>query len=145
MYLATVSEAGGVLNFDEAGIQFMDLAADTLYCRSDIRPISIVPSPRDKPHVMKAVVDGAVGHVAASVRRQQMDDVVFPPGEADVPVVPIGPVDARPEDEPAEGYDVVRPGISRRLESLDHALETPAKNAHAPPLAHKVAPPLAHA
>jgi len=46
--------------------------------------IAVVPVPCDEAFVVQTVVECAIGHVATGIRCQQMDDVVFADGEADI-------------------------------------------------------------
>src|SRR5437868_5288054 len=58
-----VSEGGGVLNLEKGRVVFAELVANALDCRSDIRPIPVVPVACET-FAGHAVVDRAIGHVA---------------------------------------------------------------------------------
>src|SRR5260370_12528827 len=102
-----VSKADVVLDFDKNRVEFAEFVSDAPDCRSDVRPIANISYPSDKPFVSHSVVDGAVGHVATRVRRQQLDDFVFTDGEADVRPVPIGSAALRSDDELAAFHYLV--------------------------------------
>ena len=80
-----ISKSCVVHDFDKGRIACAELVSDALDYRSHVRPIASISYPRDKPLVGQAVVDRAVGHAAARVRHQQMNDFVLTDGEADIP------------------------------------------------------------
>src|SRR6266436_4191999 len=125
-----VSKACVVLDFDKNRVAFAEFVSDAPDCRSDVRPIANISYPSDEPFVSHSVVDGAVGHVATRVRRQQLDDFVFTDGEADVHPIPMGSAVFRSENELAADDGFVGLGIGGRFASLRHEPETAGQNFH---------------
>src|SRR5262245_66564503 len=84
-----VSESGVIGDLDESRVALPELASDALDCRADIRSIPMFPTPGDETLVVQAVVDGAIGHIATGIRRQQMDDAVFPKRQPHIELIPV--------------------------------------------------------
>jgi hypothetical protein len=78
-------------------------------------PITVFAAASDEAFVVYAVVDRPIGHPAARIRRQEMDDIVLGQGQADVGIVPICPPDIRVKDELAADHEIGRGRSSRRL------------------------------
>src|SRR5437879_3325707 len=88
--LPAVPEAGVVFDLVEGRVADAELAADALDRRPDVRPKAILPGPGDEAFVAQAVVDRAIGHERAGLRRQQIDNVVLAESEVDIDPVPQG-------------------------------------------------------
>src|SRR5262249_46643169 len=68
-----IAEGLIVIDLPEGGVDDAELVSNSLDARADVRSVAILSAPRDEPGIVHAIVDSAVGHVIADVRRQQMD------------------------------------------------------------------------
>jgi hypothetical protein len=127
-----VSEGMGIRDFVKRRVKFAKLAADTLDGCSNVCAISMLPRPSNEAVVVLKVVDRAVQPIATDVRHQQMNDVVFGDGEADVELVPIGPMAVRPENKLTADDGRVGPGVcGSLLAKCGHQPKTHGQKLHA--------------
>jgi hypothetical protein len=126
-----VSEGMGVHDFVKGRVKFAEFAADTLDGCSNVCPISVIPWPSNEAFVVLKVVDRAIRPVAADARHQQMNDVVFADGEADIDPVPIGSMAMRPENKLTADDGLVGLGIDGMLGEFGHQPETHGEKLHA--------------
>src|ERR1700730_3849819 len=118
-----VPEAGVVLDLVEGGVAGAELVADALDRRPDVCPIAVGPVSRDEAFVAQAVVDRAIGRKRAGLRRQQMDDVVFPESEVDIDLVPASA--AAFQQELAARQALLDWNVGLGLDAFDHASQPP--------------------
>src|SRR5215475_7613458 len=138
-FAPAVSESGVVADFDEGRVALPELASDALDCRADIRSIPMFPTPGDETLVVQAVVDGALGHVATGIRRQQMDDVVFAKRQPDIELIPIGAADAGAKGQPATGQKFFRQWLgARNAATFDDAPQAAGQYLHTARLVDEV-------
>jgi len=126
-----VSEGMGVHDFVKGRVKVAEFAADSLDGCSNVCPISMIPRPRNEAFIVLKVVDRAIRPVAADTRHQQMNDVVFAHGEADIDPVPIGSMAMRLENELTADDGLVGLGIGGRLGKFGHQPETHGEKLHA--------------
>src|SRR6267154_6873029 len=88
-----VAEAHKVVDFGESFIALEELFAHALDNSSNVCPITVRAAAADEAFVVYPIVDRPIGHPAARIRRQEMDDVVLDQGEAHVGNVPVCPAD----------------------------------------------------
>src|SRR5260370_13989116 len=103
-----VSEAHNVIDSGESFIALEELFAYALDNSSNVYPITVFAAPSDEAFVVYPIVDRPIGHPAARIRRQEMDDVVLDQGEAHVGIVPICPADIRVKDKLATDHEAGR-------------------------------------
>src|ERR1700704_1986732 len=114
-----VAEAHKVIDFGESFIALEELFAYALDNSSNVDPITGFAAPSDEAFVVHPIVDRPIGHPAARIRRQEMDDVVLDQGEAHVGDVPICPADIRIKDELAADHETGRGWTGRRFRRPD--------------------------
>src|SRR5262245_10381893 len=131
-----VAQRAGRLDFGEGRIELAELLSDALDRRANVGAIAVVAVPRQEAFVVLNVVDGAIGLVLADIRGQQLDDVVFAGGEADIGLLPIGSPLGRLQQQIATGDAVVGLGTGGRL--VGHESQTPDQDLHAARLVHEV-------
>ena len=138
-----VAEAHEVLDFGESFIALEELLAYALDSCSHVCPIAVFAGPCDEALVVQTVVDRSIGHPAAHIRRQKMDDVVLAYGEVHVEIVPMCPADIRVKDELTADHETDRGWSGRRFRRPDQTPQTPGQNLDAPGLVDEVnGPPL---
>src|SRR5215470_588799 len=94
-----ITEGLIVIDLGKGGVDGSELVSNPLDARADVRSVAIFSAPRDEPDIVHAIVDSAVGHVVADVRRQQMHDLELGERQADIGVVPVGAAHARLEQQ----------------------------------------------
>jgi len=94
--------------------------------------MAILSAPGRETFVVLNVVNLAIGPVETDVRRQKMDDIVFSGRQADIDIIPVGPMDGRRESKLA-AYNMPRqrgsletpPARSRRAGAIGAAGRCP--------------------
>src|SRR6195256_6648418 len=138
-----VAVALEVFYFGESLIALEELLAYALYGCSHVCPIAVFAGPCDEALVVQTVVDRSIGHPAAHIRRQKMDDVVLAYGEVHVEIVPMCPADIRVKDELTADHETDRGWSGRRFRRPYQTPQTPGQNLDAPGLVDEVnGPPL---
>src|SRR5258708_27787537 len=140
-----VPEAAVIFDLVEGRVEAAELVPDTLDGGPHIGPIAVGTVSGDEPLIVQPVVDRPVCHVPTHVRSQQVDDVVFAKGEAEIRVLPIGPAYIGSQKQFAADHRLglrhhpagrrhapAGPRLVRTPESLDGAFEAPAQNLPAP-------------
>jgi hypothetical protein len=120
-----VAEASVVLDLVEGRVEGPELVSDALDCRAHVRPITVSPVSSDEAVVAQAVVDRAIGHKGPGLRRQQMDDVVFPEREADIDLVPVGAAAFHQELVARQAFLDRNVGPGLGLDAFGHASQPP--------------------
>src|SRR5277367_1789079 len=133
-----VAEAHEVLDFSKRFITLDELSSHAPDHSSNVYPITAFAAPSDKAFVVYPIVDRSIGHPAARIRRQEMDDFVLDQGEARVGVVPICPADIRVKDKLAADHETGRGWSSRRFRRVQQNPQTPGQNFNAPRLVDEV-------
>ena len=136
--LPAVPEAVVVLDLVEGGVKAVEVVPDTPDDGPHIGPIAVGTVSGDEPLIVQPVVDRPVCHVPTHVRSQQVDDVVFTKGEAEINILPIGPAYIGSQKQFAADHrlglrhHLAGPRLVRTPESPDHAFEAPGQNLRAP-------------